>query len=84
MSDDELRALAYGAPISDKKCAEIIQPLAAEVLALRAERERLRKALEAVMPLLASAESNASGNPEHYYVQPRVDLARAALYRGKP
>jgi hypothetical protein len=57
--------------------------LAAEVLALRAERDRLREALQTVMPLLASAESNASGNPEHFYVQPRVNLARAAL-SGEP
>jgi hypothetical protein len=58
-------------------------PDTAEVIRLRAENERLRKALQTVMPLLASAESNASGNPEHFYVQPRVDLARAAL-SGEP
>jgi len=66
------------------EAARAAPSLAVEVLALREERERLRGALQTVMPLLASAESNASGNPEHYYVQPRVDLARAALAEPQP
>lgn len=46
-----------------------------------AEREasELMEALQGVMPILGSAESNASGNPEWDYVGPRVAVVRALL-----
>jgi hypothetical protein len=40
-------------------------------------------ALVGAMPILASAESNASGNPEWEYVGPRVAAVRAALQQAE-
>lgn len=39
----------------------------------------LLAAMEGVMNILGSAESNASGNPEWDYVGPRIAAARAAI-----
>lgn len=41
-------------------------------------------ALQGVMDILGSAESNASGNPEWDYVAPRVAAARAAVALATP
>lgn len=44
-----------------------------------ADRDRLRAAMMALKPILDSAESNASGNPEWEFVRARVNAARNAI-----
>lgn len=46
-------------------------------------RDELLAALEGAMPLLARAESNASGNPEWDYVGPRVAAVRAVISKAR-
>lgn len=43
----------------------------------------LLEALKGVMDILGRAESNASGNPEWYFVGPRVAKARAAIAKAE-
>jgi hypothetical protein len=51
--------------------------------AAEAMRDELLSALEGVMGILGSAESNASGNPEFDHVEPRVAAARAAIAKAR-
>jgi len=43
----------------------------------------LLAALEALTPILEAAESNASGNPEWFWVSPRINAAREAIAKAK-
>jgi hypothetical protein len=46
---------------------------------MTADRDRMFAALTSLKPILDSAESNASGNPEWEFVSGRVNAARAAI-----
>lgn len=50
-----------------------------EIIAAAGVADDLVAALNGVLNILGTAESNASGNPEWDYVGPRVAAARAAL-----
>ena len=51
----------------------------AELRDLRNQKAELLAAIQGVMGILGSAESNASGNPEWDYVGPRVAAVRAVI-----
>ena len=50
-----------------------------KLIDMTADRDRLRAAMMALKPILDSAESDASGNPEWEFISARVKAARNAI-----
>jgi len=68
--------VGYDGPLGPVANIEFVKP---EDLALFASAESLLSSLIGLEPILATAESNASGNPEWEYVSARINAARDAI-----